>query len=246
MATDAIPADARASSAGAFATVIMIPGSLCDARIFARQKRALRGVADVRLIDYRALAPARDWADALLARLPQRFSVVGFSLGGLWALELVRRAPERIERLAMVASNAHAASPAGRRNSARSWKMWRALGSDAVARHALPGYFHHADKRHRHARLVHDMALRTRRKAAFAQFDWAESRPDGQAALAGFRGPVLLVSGARDRICTPAMQRAMALAQPRADWLELPRVGHFVPLEAPARLTDALRRWLAR
>ncbi len=223
----------------------MIPGSLCDARIFARQKRALRGVADVQLIDYRELASERDWADALLSRLGQRFSVVGFSLGGLWALELLRRAPERIERLAMVASNAHAASHGARRKSARLWKMWRARGPGAVARHLKADYFHHEDKRRRHGPLVYDMGLRTSRKAAYAAFDWAASRPDGLAALAGFNGPVLLVSGARDRLCTPAMQRAMALAQPRAEWLELPRVGHLVPLEAPARLSDALRRWLA-
>lgn len=226
-------------------TVIMIPGTLCDARIFARQRRMLRGLADVRMVEYSQLRPSVEWAGALLARLPQRFSVVGFSLGGLWALELMRKAPQRVERLAMVASNAHGASRAGRRNSAWLWKMWRARGPAAVARHVKPGYFHHAAKRQQHARLVHDMALRTPAKAAAAQLRWAATRPDGLAALAAFAGPVLLVSGAKDRLCTASMQRAMVQAQPRARWLELPRVGHFVPLEAGARLSDALRHWLA-
>ncbi len=230
--------------AHALPTVVMIPGTLCDARLFARQKHALRGLADVRVVDYEELRPARDWAQALLDRLPQRFSVVGFSLGGLWALELMRRAPHRIERLAMVASNAHGASAAGRRNSARSWKLWRARGPDAVVRRLLPAYFHHERQRRRHAPLVTSMARRSRRDAVAAQLHWAASRPDGHAALAAFQGPVLLVSGARDPVCTPAMQRAMVRAQPRAHWLELPRVGHFVPLEGGARLRHALRRWL--
>ena len=90
--------------------LVMIPGTLCDSRIFARQKRALRGIADVRLVDYDDLSPKRDWAGSLLARLPPRFSVLGFSLGGLWALELLRQAPQRVERIAMVASNAAGAS----------------------------------------------------------------------------------------------------------------------------------------
>lgn len=227
-------------------TVVMIPGTLCDGRIFERQRRALRARADVRMVDYHDLAPSRDWARSLLARLPQRFSVVGFSLGGLWALELLRQAPQRIERLAMVASNAHGASMAGRRKSAWLWKMWRCDGPGAVARHVKPGYFHHEQQRRRHARLVHDMALRTGGKAALAEFEWAASRPDGHEVLARFAGPLLLVSGAQDRLCTPAMQRRMLQAQPRARWLELPRVGHFVPLEAGARLSDALRHWIAQ
>lgn len=226
--------------------LVMIPGTLCDCRIFARQKVALRGLANIHMVDYDDLSPSRDWAGRLLARLPPRFSVLGFSLGGLWALELLRQAPQRIERVALVASNAQGASKAGRRKSAWLWRMWRAWGPSAVARHVKPGYFHHQHQRQRHAALVHDMALRTRAQAARAEFAWAAARPDGRAALARFAGPVLLVSGARDRLCTPAMQRAMLQAQPAADWLELPRVGHFVPLEAGARLGDALRRWIVQ
>jgi len=242
-ADDEMRAPAHASR---LPTVIMIPGTLCDARMFVRQKRALRGLADVRMIGYDKLRPTCDWADMVLAQLPARFSIVGFSLGGLWALELIRRAPHRVERLAMVASNALGASVVGRRKSAWLWKMWRALGPGAVARHVKPDYFHHTRQRLRHASLVHDMAMRTGRAAAVSEFRWAASRPDGSATLAAFQGPVLLVSGAMDRLCTPAMQMAMVRAQPRAHWVELPRVGHFVPLEAGARLADALRHWLVR
>lgn len=226
--------------------VVMIPGTLCDARIFARQKRALRGLADVHMVSYGDKSPGRNWATRLLANLPAKFSVVGFSLGGLWALELLRQAPGRVERVAMVASNAQGASRAGQRKSAWLRRMWRTHGAGTVVRYVKPGYFHHAHQRQRHAPLVQDMALRTGRSAAFAAFDWAASRPDGLVDLASFDGPLLLVSGAKDRLCPPAMQRAMLHAQPQAHWLELLRVGHFVPLEAPARLNNALRHWIGR
>lgn len=225
-------------------TLVMLPGTLCDGRIFRRQKRALRGVADVRVLDYRGLVCPDVWAPLVLRSLPARFSVAGFSLGGLLALELLRLAPRRIERIAMIASNAQPASAPGRRKSAWLRKMWQDRGPAEVARHVKPAYFHHEAARRRHADLVRAMALGTPRPTAFAQFAWAAERPDGRAALAAFQGPLLLVSGASDRLCPAAWQRAMCEAQPRAHWLELPRVGHFVPLEAAPALNNALLRWM--
>lgn len=228
-------------------TLVMIPGTLCDGRIFRRQKRALRGLADVRLVDYQSLKPDGSWLAQLLKTLPEKFSVAGFSLGGIWALELLRQAPGRIERLAMLASNAQADSPKGRRNSHRLKRLWTrpGAGPQAVLRRAMPAYFHHAAVRRRHAGLLHDMARRTSDKAALAQFARAGSRPDGLSVLARFEGPLLLVSGVQDRLCPMLWQQAMAQAQPAARWLALPRVGHFLPLEAPCKVNHALARWLS-
>ena len=225
-------------------TLVMIPGTLCDARIFWRPKRMLRGLAKVCVIDYGDMDRVEGWAQRLLQRLPARFSVAGFSLGGLWALELLRLAPQRVERIALIASNAHGASPAGRRKSEGLRKLWHDRGPVEVARHVKAAYFHHAQCRRRHSAMVLDMARGTSRKAAFAEFDFAAKRPDGHAALAQFAGPLLLISGAQDRLCTSAMQRSMLLAQPAANWIELPRAGHFLPLEAPVRLGHALRNWM--
>ena len=225
-------------------TLIMLSGTLCDGRMFRRQKAALRAVADMRVIDYQKLRSTQNWIANLLASLPERFSILGFSLGGLVALELLRRAPQRVERMAMVASNARGASAQGRRKNAWLWKLWRERGPGEVARHVKPAYFHHDRCRRRHASLVHDMAMHTPGKAAFAEFSWAALRPDGHDMLSRFQGPLLIVSGAKDRLCPPSWQRDMVHAQPAAHWLELPRVGHFVPLEAPTRLNDALLRWM--
>ena len=230
----------------------MLPGTLCDRRLFGRQKRSLRRFHDVRLVDYRALQAARTpparsrWVQRLLAGLPEKFSLAGFSLGGLWALEILRQAPRRVERLAMIASNAQGASPKGHRNSRIQKRLWRQPGAGplAVLARGLPAYFHHAAARRRHQGLLRDMALGTGRRSALAQFAWAGGRPDSMQPLTGFTGPVLIVSGAKDRLCPPRWQQAMQQANPAARWLELERVGHFVPLEAPAALTGALHQWL--
>lgn len=226
--------------------LVMLPGSLCDARVFAAQRRQLRGVCRVWPVDYRLLDRREDWLDGLLRSLPDRFSLAGFSLGGLWALEILRRVPQRVERVALIASNAQPASAVARQRSRKLWRLWRHRGAGVVADGLKPGYFHHPADRRRHAATVRSMALATPSSAAAAEFRWAAHRPDSHRVLAGFAGPVLIVSGHKDRLCPPDWQRAMVDAQPSAQWLSLPRVGHFVPLEAPAALGGALRHWMGR
>lgn len=224
--------------------LVMIPGTLCDERMFSRQTKALQAHACIMHAGYSRLRRLDDWTADLLKRLPTRFSVAGFSLGGLMALELLRRAPERIERLALIASNVQSASTHGGRRSAWLRRLWLERGPSEVARHVKPGYFHYEAKRRAHQRLVLDMALGTPRRSAFAQFAWAAERPDGRDAVQMFRGPLLSVSGTNDRLVPRAWQQALCAAQPRTQWLELPRCGHFVPLEAPAQLREALIKWI--
>ena len=224
--------------------LLLLPGTLCDERMFARQARALRFCAVVHCANYTQLRDVDRWIRRLLASLPPTFSVAGFSLGGLLALEMLRRAPERIDRLALIASNAQAASPTGKRRSAWLHKLHLARGAAVVAKHVKPAYFHHEAKRRKYEQLVLRMAVQTPQRSAFAQFDWAAQRPDGFAALRAFTGPVVVVGGVQDRLCPPRWQRAMQQAQPAATLLHLPRCGHFVPLESPAQLNHALIRWL--
>lgn len=226
--------------------LVLIPGTLCDQRLFAAQARALRAHARVVRRDYRGVRRMAQGAEALARGLPARFFVAGFSLGGLWALELLRRMPERVQGLALIASNAEAASRRGRRRSAALWRRWHGQGPAAVARGLKPHYFHGERHRRRHARLVRDMALATPRPVARAQFEWAASRPGGLELLAAGRQPLLIISGAQDRLCPRQQQRRMVQARPDATWQELPRCGHFVPLEAPATTSRLLLRWLQR
>ena len=239
----------------------MIPGTLCDSRLFARQRRALRGVADVRVLSYQHLSAidaqpnAQQWATGLLKVLPAKFSVLGFSLGGIWALELLRQAPSRIERIAMVASNAQVSGAASKRKARQMVRCCNrpaapdSSGARSVLSRALPNYFHSQRALQRHTPLLHRMAADTPNKAALAQFMWAASRPSGLEALARFAGPVLIVSGAKDKLCPPTWQRAMqqaaqTSARQATRWLQLPRTGHFVPLESPAHLNHAIVQWI--
>lgn len=231
--------------------LVLIPGTLCDARVFKGQARELRQVAQVLALSWRDLlgggGPSKvaDPFNRLLDRLPPRFAVAGFSLGGLWALQLLARAPDRIERLALIASNAEAGGPRGQRKNARLWRLWTARGPAAVARQCKPAYFHQRLKQLRCKELVHQMAVATPPRLARAQFKWAGQRPDGLQILKETAPSTLLVSGARDRLCPRPLQQRIVAALPSTQWTELPRCGHFLTWEAPSRLTSLLKSWLA-
>lgn len=225
-------------------TVLMLPGTLCDGRIFSHQKRALRGQAHLICASYSGMRDRTAWLQTWLKRLPEKFYVAGFSLGGLLALELLRMAKDRVIGIALIASNAQAASAGSRRKSTVLRRMWLERGPAEVAKHVKPAYFHHEAKRRKHEHLVFDMALRTSKRSAFEEFAWAAERPSGLETLAAYSGKVLAVSGAQDRLCPPAWQWAMLAAQPRMQWIEIARCGHFIPLEAPAQLSDSLFHWI--
>jgi pimeloyl-ACP methyl ester carboxylesterase len=227
-------------------SLVLIPGTLCDARLFKRQVLALRKKWQVIVLDYSRLRSVKDWPKQVLHSLPERFFLAGFSLGGLWALELLRHAPNRLKGLAMIASNAEAGSRRGQRRSAALWRMWCSAGPDSVVGQVKPDYFHYRPLRGRNARLVRDMARSTDARAARSEFDWAAHRPSGLGLLAGFNKPLLIVSGAQDRLCPRQLQQRMAEAQPKSQWVELLRCGHFVPLEKPVALTNVLARWLSQ
>lgn len=215
--------------------LLLLHGTLCRRALFAPLARRLRPQV--------VLQPL-GWREALRAPPSVPANVLGFSLGGLLALRWLRESPASIARLALVGSNAQAATPLLRRRQRAQRRLLREHGPASVATQALPGYFGPRPAALQR-RQVLAMARRTPPRQALAQFALAAGRPASHAALAAFAGPLLLVAGARDALCPPALQRRMQAAQPRAQLQLLPRCGHFVPLEAPAALARLVRAWLA-
>ena len=160
--------------------LLLLHGTLCRRSVFAPLARRLR--PDV------VLQPLT-WRQALHAPPAAPANVLGFSLGGILALRWLRESPERIARLALVGSNAQAATPLLRRRQRAQRRLLRRQGPEAVATQALAGYFGPRAKPWLH-RQVLAMARRTPPRQALAQFALAAGRPASHAALAAFSGPL--------------------------------------------------------
>lgn len=182
--------------------------------------------------------------DLLLARLPPLFVLGGLSLGAIVAMALVARAPERVERLCLVATNAKAPT-AGQLTGWRSWidrldagESARSLQAGILSSLLSPAAAERPDLVER----TLAMADATGGAALRAQLQMQASRTDLRPALRTVTVPTLLVSGSQDRICPPAFTTQIAAALPLARVVTIDG-GHLLPLERPGEFGPLLNAW---
>ena len=230
--------------------LLLLPGMLCDARLFAPQIAAIRDravtVADVTEADTTAAIAA-----GVLARAPSRFALAGLSLGGIVAMEMLAQlqadgSADRIAGLCLMATNPKAEHPAVAAGRAPQMARVAAGGLRTVMRDELmPSYV--ADGPHRDAILQTCMAMaETLGPAAFARQSRAlQTRADRQDALRAVTVPTLVLCGREDALCPVHRHEAMHALVPGSRLAILENAGHLPTLERPDEVTAHLRRWLA-
>jgi len=226
--------------------LLLLPGLLNDAELWRAQIAALSDVAECIVGDQTRGETMQAVVDDVLAQAPARFALAGFSLGGFVAQAILRTAPERVLRLALIDTSIHADSP----ERARQRQTQRASVR-------LPGKFHgFGDTLMRSyidaSRLddyvlvqrVRDMTARLGAEVFLRQS--ALDRVDGHDVLAGYRDPLLIVCGANDRITPLAISEEMHALVPHSRLVALPDCGHLAPMEKPDEVSAAMRDWLLR
>ena len=227
--------------------LLLLPGSLCDEAIWEPQMAALGGRWSVNVPHMAGLNSIAAMAAAALNDAPAQFSLAGFSMGGRVALEMMRLAPDRIERLALLDSSVHpvASGETGRRQELIDLAF--SEGMEAVARVWLPRLVHPA--RRDDAAL---MSRLTEMTCRFTAQDYADevhallNRPDPQPVLGAIRCPTLVLSGRQDPLSTPERNSDIAGRIATAELVILDDCGHFPQLEASEATSEALERWLKR
>ena len=226
--------------------LLLLPGLLNDAELWRTQIADLSDIAECIVGDQTRGETMQAVVDDVLAQAPARFALAGFSLGGLVAQAILRTAPERVLRLALIDTSIHADSP----ERARQRQTQRASVR-------LPGKFHgFGDTLMRSyidaSRLddyvlvqrVRDMTARLGAEVFLRQS--ALDRVDGHDVLAGYRDPLLIVCGANDRITPLAISEEMHALVPHSRLVALPDCGHLAPMEKPDEVSAAMRDWLLR
>ncbi|MDQ2736217.1 MAG: alpha/beta hydrolase [Pseudomonadota bacterium] len=220
---------------------------LCDERLFAAQLAALGDGHDCRVFVFREEDSMRRMAETVLAGTPPRFTLIGLSLGGYVAFEVLRRAAERLDRLALLDTLAGADNDARRTIRLADIATVRDGGIEALIP-ALPSRWmlpEHA----RRPELVELMAAMARSIGANGQRRQQRAmlaRPDSFDDLARLDGiPTLLLCGEQDRVTPVAEHRAMAERITGAELEIVPGCGHLSTLEQPEAVARRLVRWLA-
>lgn len=232
--------------------LVCLPGLVCDAAVWQPQVQALNA-------QVQCLVPSWGLRDSLEAMAKQvlaeataeTFSLVGHSMGGRVALEVMRLAPERVQRLALMSTGTtpmaggevgekeragrlsllELAQTRGMRAMGRQW----ALGMVHPDRHNTPLF-----------EAVLDMVARSNPRQLAAQQQALLNRPDATPLLPTINCPTLVLTGKDDTWSGPAQHHAIASAIPGAELAIVPGAGHMVTLEKPVAVTETLRAWLAR
>jgi pimeloyl-ACP methyl ester carboxylesterase len=226
--------------------LILLPGLLNDAELWRDQISGLADVARCQVADLTQGATLAELAESVLAQAEPTFALAGFSMGGYVAQEIARRAPERIERLALLDTSIRADTPerAAQRRAltaaARRPGQFLGITERILASYIDPSRLDDEDLTSR----IQAMTRRLGREVFLRQN--ALERFDGAAALRALNKPIQIICGENDAITPAEGHREMARAIGCTHLLVIPGAGHMTPMEAPEAVNQALRRWLAR
>jgi pimeloyl-ACP methyl ester carboxylesterase len=231
--------------------LLLLPGMLCDARFWQAQLEGLADICEPHVISYGLADSIGAMAAATLAIGPARFAVAGHSMGGRVALEVYRRAPERVIRLALLCTDYRApANEEAKQAEAAERDEWlkiaQSRGMRAFAEHWLPQIV--ASGHLRDAALVHEIVAMMGRhsiEALAAQARAGLMRPDYTDLLPRIACPALICAGTLDTFRPVGPHREMAALIPDSKFAVIEGSGHMVAMEQPDAVTSVLRDWLS-
>lgn len=227
--------------------LVLVPGLMCDARLFAPQIAAFSRERAVQVAAVTAQETVEAMAARVLADAPARFALAGLSMGGIVAMEVIAQAPQRVERLALMDTNAAAETEAVA--AARTGQMARVREGHlrAVMRDEMkPNYLADGPEQGRILDICMAMASDLGPDVFEAQSRALRVRPDQREALRAVRVPTLILCGAEDTLCPLHRHETMRDLIPGATLTVIEGAGHLPTLEQPEATTEALRAWLTR
>lgn len=225
-------------------SLVLVPGLVCDGAVWAHQRAGLADIADCHVPDVRQPDTMQDMAAEVLAGAPERFALAGFSMGGYIALEVVRQAPERVTRLALVDSGARADARAQTANREAAIAACEAGRFASAIEDMLPLLLHPMRLVDPLAETVRAMAARVGAEAFVRRHRALMSRADGRDVLAELTVPLRVVCGREDRLTPLERSREIADIAKGARLSIVEDCGHMPLLERPQAATALLRDWL--
>ena len=232
-------------------SLLLLCGLLCDRASWAPVLPDLERHAHCRVPDYSSEHSLAAMAERVLADAPATFALAGHSMGGRVALEVMRRAPERVTRLALLDTGYRSRPDGSAGDDERERRfallaLAREQGMRAMGREWMQAMVHPA--RLHDTALVEDVLAMVARQTPdnyAAQIDALLARPDVTDVLRGIRVPTLIACGRQDAWSPLAQHEAIASHVPDSTLVAFDDCGHMAMMERPDAVAAALVAWLA-
>lgn len=228
-------------------SLVLLPGLLCDAALWRHQSATLADMAEIVVPDLTLDDSLGAMARRVLGAAPERFALAGLSMGGYVAFEILRQAPDRVERLALLDTSPFPDTLERTDDRQALIDLVRQGAFKGVTRKLLPRLVH-PDRLGERA-LVDDvtaMAERVGRDAFVRQQRAIMMRPDSRRDLGLVHCPTLVLCGRQDELTPLAESREMADKIRTAVLVVIEDCGHLSTLERPRAVSAVLRYWLQR
>ncbi|CAH0238753.1 Sigma factor SigB regulation protein RsbQ [Peribacillus simplex] len=225
--------------------LILLPGTLCDERLWETVN--LSDLTDVKVCDVSKADTIEGIAKSVLEEAPDKFALAGLSLGGIISLEIMRLAPERVMKLALLDTNPNPPSL----EQIAGWERFIDMANngqflDITINHLLPVLIH-PDRRNDEALVskIIDMAEKIGIKGYINQLKAVMTRSDQRPILPAIACPTMILVGRDDRVCPLHMSEFLSENIPTSSLEIISHSGHLSPLEQPEKVSAALRKWLS-
>lgn len=225
--------------------LLLLPGLLCDARLWRDPIAALADLAECQVADLTLDDTLRGMALRALEAAPPRFALAGLSMGGYVAFEILRLAPERVTRLALFDTSARPDTEEAARRRRGLMALTRTGQFRGVTPRLLPSLLHPDAVEGPLGHEVRAMADRVGREAFLRQQLAILQRPDSRPMLPEIRLPTLVAVGEQDILTPPELAEEIAAGIPGARLERIAQSGHLPTMEQPAAAAALMRGWLA-
>ena len=227
-------------------TLFLLPGLLCDEKVWQHQIEHLSDLVDVRVADFKDMDSFDTMANAVLTEALERFYIAGHSMGGRVAMQILNIAPERVIKLALMDTGIHPPQPGEKDKRQVLIDLALEKGMHELAR-AWGMPMVHAD-RHKDTAFMQeffDMVESNTVESYQMQIHALLTRPDAKPFLARAPSGTLVLCGRDDQWSPPAQHEDIAQALPdHPKVVIIEHSGHMSTMEQPEAVTQAMREWL--
>ncbi len=223
----------------------MIPGMMCDERIFAPQIEGLSDSIRIIVADISGHSTVQDLAAEVLKKSPPKFHLLGHSMGGIVAMEMYAQEPNRIEKLVLMDTNPKAeleevkAMRDPQMKAAKEGKL-----VDVMRDEMKPNYLDASDNRESILHTCMEMAQSMGSEVFINQSKALQTRVDQQSTLRLIAVPVLVICGSNDKLCPVERHELMHSIINDSELKIINNAGHMPTLEQPKETTEVLKKWL--